>query len=286
MGLAAVLSALCACSPRALILNSFADELASQGEAGEEDLQLAREASAFYLKLSESVLRKSPGNLNLAEAVAAGFTQYAFAFVSFEAERVESKDAKVAHKLRERAARLYLRAHRHAMTALEQHRPGFAEALASKDPTQWPTLGDEQIGLVYWAAASWGGFIALSKDDPGALADLPLAIRLAQLAWQKRPEFGDGALASLMGSFEIARPGGSVPRAVTYFDRAIAASSGRNAGVFVAKAENIAQPAGDREAFEGLLRQALIASTVRRDLQNEAMRERAQWLLDMADDLF
>jgi hypothetical protein len=71
-----------------------------------------------------------------------------------------------------------------------------------------------------------------------------------------------------------------------YFDRAIALGAGRNAGALVAKAEGLAQPAGDRAAFEALLRQALAAADTRRDLPNGVMRERAQWLLDNADDLF
>jgi len=113
---------LCGCSARQLIVQGVANELASQSGAAEEDLQLAREASAFYLKLSESFLRESPGNLRLAEAVAGGFTQYAYAFVAFDAERLDAKDAESAHKLRERAARLYLRAQRHAIAALEAMR--------------------------------------------------------------------------------------------------------------------------------------------------------------------
>lgn len=286
LGSAAILVLLCACSPRYLIVQGVANELASQGQAAEDDLVLAREASAFYLKLSESVLRQSPGNLKLVEAVAGGFTQYAFAFVSFEAERIEAKDVKAAQKLRERAARLYLRAHRHAMAALEQHKPGFAKALASPEPANWPRLGDEEVGVAYWAAASWGGFISLSKDDPNTVADLPLAIRLARLAWEQRPNFGDGALASLMGSFETARPGGTRQQATVYFDQAIADSAGKSAAALVAKAEGVALPAGDRAAFDALLRRALVASDTRRDLPNEVMRERAQWLLESADDLF
>jgi len=277
---------LSACSPRMLIVQGAADELANQGQAEEGDLVLAREASAFYLKLSESVLRQSPGHLKLAEAVAAGFTQYAFAFVSFEAERIESTDAKAAQKLRERAARLYLRAHRHAMAALEQRTPGFASALASTDPAKWPRLDATEVGVAYWAAASWGGFIALSKDNPETVADLPLAVRLTHLAWDRDPQHGDGALASLMGSFEAARPGGDRRQAERYFDQAIATSRDHRAGACVAKAEAIALPAGDRAAFEALLRQALQASAQRRDLSNEVMHERAQWLLDTADDLF
>ncbi len=284
--LAAVLVLLGACSPRHLIIQGVANELASQGQAVEEDLVLAREASAFYLKLSESLLRPAPENLKLAEAVAAGFTQYAFAFVAFEAERIEPKDAKAAQKLRERAALLYRRAHRHAMAALEATTPGFALALASPDPQQWPVLTASQIGVAYWAAASWGGFISLSKDDPNTVADLPQAVRLAHLAWQVNPDFGDGALASLMGSFEAARPGGKPQQATVYFDQAIAVSAGKSAGAFVAKAEGVALPAGDRPAFEALLQQALAASVARRDLPNQVMRERAQWLLSVADDLF
>ncbi len=286
LGLFALLVILSACSARKVIVQGVADELATQGAAGEEDLQLAREASAFYLKLSESVLREVPANLRLAEAVAGGFTQYSYAFVASEAERVESRDARAAQKLRERAARLYARAHRHAMTALGRRTPGFARALANPDPARWPVISDDQVGVAYWAAASWGGLIALSKDDPEIVADLPLAIRLAGIAWAQAPDFGEGSLASLMGTFEATRPGGSGTRAAAYFDRAIVAGGNKNAGVFVARAEAIALPAGDRAGFEALLRKALVAAENRPNLQNQIMRERAQWLLDTAGDLF
>jgi predicted anti-sigma-YlaC factor YlaD len=282
----AMLVSFTACSPRMMLVNGLANELAGQGQIPEEDLDLARESSAFYLKLSESVLLQSPGNLKLAEAVAGGFTQYAFAFVSFEADRAESKDARRAQKLRERAARLYLRAHRHAMIALEHHQPGFGSSLANPNPALWPRIRDAEVGIAYWAAASWGGLISLSKDDPDTVADLPLAMRLAKLAWERSPGFGDGALATLMGSFEVARPGGSAEAATAFFDRAIATSHGKNAGAFVAKAEAIALPSRDRASFDALLQQALAASASRRDLANVAMRERALWLIDVADDIF
>ena len=280
--------ALGACSPRQLVVRSLADQLASQEQAPEEDLDLAREASAFYLKLSESVLRQDPGHAALARAVAGGFTQYAWAFVAFDADRLEAKDAKGAQKLRERAARLYARGKRHALAALDAGQPGFGRALASVCPEDWPRLKPDQVGLAYWAAASWGGQISLSKDDPEAVANLPLAQRLAELAWAAEPDHGQGALASLMGSFAAARPG-HLPEALIFFDRAIALSNGRNAGAYLAKAEGWAQPAGNRAAFEELLNHAL---AVRDEpgsplaLQNEAMRRRAAWLLESAGDLF
>jgi predicted anti-sigma-YlaC factor YlaD len=286
MGLLLMASLLSACMPRQLLVNSAADALTAQGQAEEEDIGLAREASAFYLKVSESLLRQSPGHLPLAESVASGFTQYAYAFVAFEAERLAYTDTKAAQQLNERARRLYWRAHRHAIAALNQTSPGFSSALAQPQAALWPKLRAEQVGVAYWAAASWGAYIALSKDDPDAVADLPLAVRLAELAWRISPNHGQGALASLMGNFEAARPGGSSAKAALFFDQAFAISGSQSPGPLVAKAEAIAQAAGDRPAFEALLKKALAVSAQRTDLSSQIMRQRAQWLLDSADDLF
>jgi predicted anti-sigma-YlaC factor YlaD len=272
-----------------LIVGSVADELATQSQGAENDLELAREASAFYLKFSESILRQNPGHQGLATAVSAGYTQYAYAFVAFDAEKIEAKDAKAAERLRQRAAKLYHRARQHALRALEEDKPGFAAALASQQAQDWPKLRKEQAGLAYWTAAAWGGWISLSKDDPDVVADLPLAIRLAELAWAVDPAWGDGALTGLLGSFEAGRSAGNAQRALSYFDQSIAQSAGRSAGAYLAKAEGHAQPAGDRALFEQLLQQALAIKDEAGSpltLQNEVMRRRARWLLEKADDLF
>lgn len=278
---------LCACAPRQLVLGEMADSLASQGQSAEDDPELAREAAAFYLKLSESVLREQPGHLPLAGAVAGGFTQYAYAFVAFDADRLEANDVRAATRLRSRAAGLYRRGRDHALSALETSRPGLRRQLDGQQAL--PPLAPQQRPLAYWAAAAWGGLISLSKDDPDTVADLPSALRLAQLAWDSDPTYGDGALASLMGSFEAARPGGSPQRAEAYFDEALRLGAGRNAGAFVAKAEGHAQPAGDKAAFLALLQQALAVREPAGSpltLSNTLMRRRAEWLIGTADDLF
>ena len=285
----ALLLTLTGCAPRQLIVGSVADELATQSQGAENDVELAREASAFYLKFSESILRQNPGHQGLATAVSAGYTQYAYAFVAFDAEKIEAKDAKAAERLRQRAAKLYHRARQHALRALEEDKPGFAAALASQQAQDWPKLRKEQAGLAYWAAAAWGGWISLSKDDPDVVADLPLAIRLAEIAWAIDPDWGEGSLTGLLGSFEAGRSAGNAQRALSYFDRSIAQSAGRSAGGYLAKAEGYAQPAGDRALFEQLLQQAMAIKDEAGSpltLQNEVMRRRAQWLLEKADDLF
>jgi hypothetical protein len=274
------------CAIRSYAVDQAANALAAQDFAVEDDLVLVREASAFYLKMSESLLRESPGNLQLAHSVAAGFTQYAYAFVAFEAEKTESVNAKAAFVMRERAARLYGRAHRHAMAALELSSPGFRLALSQPMRALPARPSEQQVALAYWAAASWGGLISLSKDQPDVVADLPQAIRLAQWAWQVQPSYGQGALASLLGTFEAARPNGSVTQTAQYFDQAVRDGAGAQAGPYVAKAESMALAAQDRAMFEQLLHQAIDVATRHRNLQNEVMRERALWLLDMTDDLF
>lgn len=281
-----VMLALSGCAVRPYVIDQTAQALSGQAMSAEDDLQLAREASAFYLKMSESVLRETTGHLKLAEAVSAGFTQYAYAFIVSDAERLDAKNPKVAMQMRERAGRMYARAHKHAMTALELDHPGFNAALRQPLSNQLLKLTPEQVPLAYWAAASLGGQVSMSKDDPDVVADLPIAFRLADLAWQTNPAYGHGALASLMGTFEAARVGSSRTKTQSYFDQAIALSGGQEAGPYVAMAENVALPNEDKKQFELLLNQALLISKSNRSLQNEVMRERAQWLLDSVDELF
>ncbi len=269
------------------LLQGAADELAGQGQAQEEDLGLARDAAAFYLKLSESVLARTPGHLGLAESVASGFTQYAYAFVAFEADRLDATDTRAALRQRQRAARLYARAKRHGLAALEQRLPGFDKSLVAGTP---PALPAEAVGVAYWTAAAWGAQIALSKDRPETVADLPLAIRLAEQAYAANPDHAQGGLAVLLAQFELARPGAprreAETRALAYLARAERAAGGRSPAVLLARAEGLAEPAGDRTAFEALLRQALDAAAGRTDLTSQVLRERAQWLLDTVDDRF
>lgn len=277
------------CSLRSVIVDDLADVLATDGHGNETDLELLRDAAPFHLKLAESVLRQSPDHVLLAESVAAGFTQYSYAFVAFDAEQIEAEDAKSAERLRQRAAKLYARAHRHAMAALEQASPGFATALASPQEQDWPKLTPEQIGLAYWAAASWGGWISLAKDSPELIADLPLAVRLTRLAWSVDPDWGQGALTGLLGSFEAARPGGNATQALVHFDQAIAQGGDKNLGPLLGKAEGYALPTGQRALFESLLQQALAIEDAPESplaTQNEVMRRRARWLQVKADDLF
>lgn len=282
--LAVVLSG---CSPRHLVVNSLASELAGQSQGAENDPELARDAAPFYFKLSEAVLAETPGHALLAEGLAARMTEYTYAFVALEADRLEAQDSAAAHRLRQRAAALYQRARNHAITALELRQPGFMQALAN--PQAPLRLSPDDVGLAYWAAAAWGSWIAQSKDNPDVVADLPSVVRLAALADAAAPGWNDGALIGMRATLEASRPGGDSAQAARWFDEALQLAQGRSVAAFVAKAEGVALPAGDRAAFEQLLQQALAVKDAPGSpltLQNQIMRRRAAWLLEQSPDLF
>ena len=205
--------------------------------------------------------------------------------MSNEADRLESHSLAQAQALRERAARMFERAQKQGWVALTLRHPGLASQLLSMD-LKALRLQHDEVGLAYWTAAAWGGQISLSKDIPDVVADLPLVVNLATLAWQTNPAYGDGSLASLMGTLELARPGGSPSRALAYWDQAIEISRGQSPGPFVAKAEGWAVEQQDRTAFEAWLNKAIEVSQGKRDLSSQIMRERAVWLLRHADDIF
>ena len=88
---------------------------------------------------------------------------------------------------------------------------------------------------------------------------------------------------------EAARPGGDRRLAERWFDEAIARSGGRLPNAYLAKAEALALPAGDRQGFEQLLQQALATSPplpAAQTLAAEVARRRAAWLLLQSPDLF
>lgn len=283
--MAMVFLSLPACSVRQHLLRQAADEI-SQQSVEEEDIGLAREASAFYLKVAEGLLRALPQHLPLAQSVTSGLTQYAYAFLSTEADRVESQSLSQAQAMRERAARMFERAKIQGLRTLTLQDPDLLKPMDPSLSVKQRPIKQEAVGLAYWTAAAWGGQISLSTDSPEVVADLPLAASLAHKAWLADPRYGDGALASLMGTLELARPGGSRPRALQYFDQAIEVSRGQSPGPWVAKAEGWAQDQQDRASFEAWLNKAMDVSAGKRDLSSQIMRERAQWLLTQADSIF
>ncbi len=279
--------ALSGCSTQRVVASMVADQLAAQSADPEADLELARDAAPFFLKFGEAVLAKVPDHAALAETLAAGFVRYSWAFVAFEADRIEGRDVAAAARLRTRAAELYARGERHAMRALESQYPGISKRLSTSASTaEAVVLDPRHAGLAYWAAAAWGARIALTKGDAEAIAQLPAAVNLTAALVRCCVSWGDGAVVSLAASFEAGRPGGNIDQARRWFDDAASLAQGKYAAVPLARAEAISLPAGDREGFERLVREAIAIAGRHPGTDNQIMLERARWLLETIDDRF
>jgi predicted anti-sigma-YlaC factor YlaD len=262
--------ALTGCSLRQAAVDRLADAIAGGGAtyASDDDPELVRAAAPFSLKLTESLLAETPRHKALLAAAARGFTQYAYAFVQQEADELEETDIARAAALQERARRLYRRARDYGMRGL--------------------ALG-EDAELLYWTSAAWASYIGLSKNDPEALADLPLVERMIDRALALDEGYERGAIHAFLISYEMVRqgtPGDAAQRARRHFERAVELSGGADAAPFVALAEAVSLPAQRRREFEYLLDRALQIDAAGNRLANLVMQRRARWLRSRADRLF
>lgn len=282
------------CSIQRYATGKVADALSGTGGtfASDEDVDLIREASPFGLKLMENVLQSQPEHQELLTALARGFVQYAYAFVALDADVLEAQDLARADALHERARKLYLRGRGYGLRALEVARPGFRERLEEDPPGAAGLLRKSEMEALYWTVAAWGASLALSKDDPEAVADQPVLERLLDRALALDEGYGEGALRSVLVSYEPSRIGGergAAERARRHFARAVELSGGRSAGPYLALAESVSIAAQDRAEFLRLVAAALAIdpdAAPERRVENLVQQRRARWLLSRVDELF
>jgi predicted anti-sigma-YlaC factor YlaD len=274
-------------------VNRAGDALAASGTSygSDDDPELIRAAAPFSLKLIESLLADTPRHTGLLTAAASGFTQYAYAFVQQDADELEGRDVDGAFALRQRARALYLRARDYGLRALETRHAGFGAALRSTPATAVASLGPADLQPLYWTAVSWAAWISLSKDSPGALADLPQIEALVRRIRELDADYDAGSFQTFLVSYQMGQPGARDPAGAARrsFERAVALSHGQRAGPYVALAESVCVRAQDRRGFVDSLQQALAIAPGAQPqwrLENRIMQQRARWLLTQTDQLF
>jgi len=281
-------------SVKKLAVQRAADALASGGDtfASDEDPELVKQAVPFSLKLMESLLAETPDHRGLLLASCSGFAQYAYAFVHEEADELEGTDYAAAEALKLRAKKLYRRAREYGLRGLEAAYPGLRSQLASDPAGALRRVSKQDVPLLYWTAAAWGGYVSLSKDDPSTISELPQVEALIDRAHALDESWGAGSIHGLLISIEMNRSGGTgtaAERARAHFERAMALSNGEQAGTLVTFAEVVSVEQRNLAEFEKLLQQALAIDVDRRPefrLANTVMQRRARWLLSRKDDLF
>ena len=290
---AALLVASPGCAIKKLALNSLANTLSASGDtfSSDDDPELVRDAVPFALKTYESLLASLPRHRGLLLATCSGFTQYSYAFVQSEADRLEATDYAQSIVLRQRALKLYLRGRDYCLRSLEIAQPGIVARLNRPPADALAHLTKADVPLLYWTAASWGAACTLGLDRPELVGDLPTVRTLFDRALALDERFGDGAIHEVLISLDAVPEamGGSETRARAHFDRAVVLGKGHSAGAFVTLATSLALSAQDRQEFVRLLEQALTINPDNdksRRLANLIAQRRARYLLARVDDLF
>jgi hypothetical protein len=215
-------------------------------------------------------------------SAARGYTQYAYAVIQQDAEEAEDHNLALSLYLQGLARDLYRRGRDHGLRGL-----GLNAEELRRAPRR-AVAGRSDVALLYWTAASWGALIALSKEDPEALADLPAVEALIDRALQLDESFDRGAIHTFLISYEMVRQGAagdSAERARKHFARAVELSGGADAAPMLALAEAVCIPAQRRVEFDALIERALSVRGGER-LANLVMQRRARWLRSRTDRLF
>lgn len=288
------LAFLSGCSVRRFAINKAADALASSGTsfASDDDPELIKAAAPFSLKLMESLLAENPRHTGLLLAAASGFTQYSYAFVQQDADEIEERDLAASETGRNRARKLYFRAKNYGLRGLETKHPGFKTNLLARPKEAVRAVTKDEVPLLYWTAAAWGSAIALSKNNPDLVGEIPAMESLIDRALELDAGYSEGAIHNFLISYEMSRQGvagDAAARSRKHFERAIQLSEGKSAAPFVSLAEAVTIKKQDAKEFESLLNSALaINPDVNPDtrLLNTIMQRRARWLLSHKSDLF
>lgn len=290
-------------------VNRMADALSATTSAfaRDDDPEFVRIGAPSTLKMVEMLLEEQPAHPGLLLTACSGYTQYAYAFLHVESEIAQPGDASAATDLKQRASRMYERARGYCLRALEVERAGEpgsqgpgpggqgagrrGEYLLKDARGALAAAERDDVPILYWTAAAWGGSLAVADNPLFRLGELTVVRALLQRALDLDEAWEGGAIHEALIAIEgvPAIAGGSARRARAHFDRAVELSGGQSAFAYVTLASSVAQPARDRAEFERLLRQALAIDASKRPatrLANLIAQKRARVLLARAGSLF
>lgn len=282
------------CFIKSIAIGSVADGLAGEGDtfSSDDDPQLIKEAVPFSLKFMESILAATPNHTALLAALCQNFTEYTYAFVQCEADYIADSNYTQAREMRVRAKKLYVRAFGYGLRALDTRHEHFSQMLMTDPKAAVAKADKDDLDALYWTGVSWMAAIAMGKDDPELVSDIPQAEAMIYRAEQLDPNYGKGSLQEFLITYEAGKPtmmGGSVKKAKEHYEKALVLTKGLSASTYLNYAEGIDIPEQNREQFEELLNKALdidVDKDKSTRLVNLIMQKRAKWLLSRADTIF
>ena len=278
---------------KSIVINAAAGALSGgSGFASDDDPELVKDSLPFGLKTIEGLLGEAPENEKLLLAASSGFTQYGYAFIQQDAERIEEKDPERSRELMSRSRKLYARARGYGMRGLDARHGKFSEKFAADRAAAVKQLGKDDVPQLYWTAVPWAAQISITKNDANLLGDLPNVEALMGRALELDESWDHGAIHEFYVTYDGGRSeaiGGSVKRAKEHFDRALQLSEGKKMAPFLSWAEAVCVQQQDKKAFLELVEKVLAFNTDEAPqfrLVNLIAQDRARRLKARVDDLF
>jgi predicted anti-sigma-YlaC factor YlaD len=273
-----------------LIAETVGEALSGKSDVyvSEADPDLVQEALPFGLKTLESLLTISPDHRGLLLSAAKGFATYAY-LLQDEADRTETLERERARHLRARSKGLYLRSRDYAFKGIAAKHPGFEMLLRDDPASALAMVEKDEVPLLYWAGAAWGGALSSAPEDLALVAEARLCGALMYRVIELDEGYESGAAHEFLIAYEAGRPGGSDAEAREHFYRALALTDEPRASLFVTLAERLSVKHQNAEEFRMLLTKALAVDPHRRPserLINVVAQRRARWLLGRAPELF
>ena len=245
----------------------------------EEDLKIAEQAIGGNLKLIDGLLKTDPENEKLLLLACQGYTSYSLGF---------------AEDSLPRALLFYLRAQRYGMRALTLR--GIPDSVFYSDPVTMKRslakLSADDVPIVFWTVNAWGSAVNLQRDNPDAVANLPIVNAMMEWVKEKDSTYYYGGPLLYFGVYYGSLPamfGGNTDLSRAYFERAIAASRGSFLMTYVFYAKSYAVQVQDEALYQDLLMRVLQAP---RDilpdqrLPNSIAKLRAREMLAHKSDYF
>ena len=250
----------------------------SDAVLNQDDPETAKAALPTFMVLIDGMIRDNPGDADL---LASGATLYA----SFGG--IFAGDAA-------RASRLTTRARRYASAAMcGVYAPSCDWPGASYDEFVATLDGiDRRHGeYLYTYGFASLAYLRAHSDDWNSLAELPQMEALFRRYMDVSGDEVNGAVYTYMGILLTLRPpalGGEPERAREYFEKAIAATDGRDLGAKVEYARGYARLLYERELHDRLLNEVVAADPYEDGytLGNVLAKEQAEALLAEADEYF
>jgi predicted anti-sigma-YlaC factor YlaD len=293
VALLALAATLAGCSVQKFALRKVADSLTRGPDVygTDDDPDLVGDALPFGLKTMESLLQALPRHEGLLLTLCRGYTSYAFAFVQSEGDLLVNSDYARAQQLKARALKLDLRARDYGLRGLEVRYPGIAQALQLDPAAAAARIQGRDVPMLYWTAVAWGSAIALGKDQPALLADLPAIRALFDRGLALDEGYEGGAFHEALIVLDALPPamGGSEEKARAHFRRAVELGRDARPGPYVTLAQSVAVQKQDRAEFRTLLEKALSFDPDRLPAQRlvtTVLQRKAQALLDRQDEFF